>query len=64
MSGPRPNRLSVIEKWANCVMLQDATTLPDTVYLETEIVPLGFFKKFSRHFPFKRAESLDWILQW
>jgi Xaa-Pro aminopeptidase len=35
------------------------TTLPDTVYLETEIVPLGFYKRFSRHFPFKRAESLD-----
>lgn len=50
----------VIEKMSS---FRDAakmyTTLPDTVYLETDIVPLGFYQRFSRHFPFAHVKSMD-----
>lgn len=50
----------VIEKMSS---FRDAakmyTILPDTVYLETDIVPLGFYQRFSRHFPFAHVKSMD-----
>jgi len=33
--------------------------LPDTVYLETEVVPLALFKRFQKYFPFKNVKSVD-----
>jgi Xaa-Pro aminopeptidase len=33
--------------------------LPDTVYLETEVVPLAFYQRFQKHFPFKNVRSVD-----
>lgn len=33
--------------------------LPDTVYLETEILPLALYQRFQSHFPFKNIEPLD-----
>ena len=33
--------------------------LPDTVYLEKEIVPIGMLQRFQKHFPFKNIESAD-----
>ena len=34
-------------------------TLPDTVYLETEVVPLGLYQRFNKHFPFKEFKPVD-----
>jgi Xaa-Pro dipeptidase len=36
-----------------------AGKLPDTVYLETEVVPLAFFQRLQKHFPFAKVQSLD-----
>jgi len=33
--------------------------LPDTVYLETEVVSLALFKRFQKYFPFKNVKSVD-----
>jgi Xaa-Pro dipeptidase len=33
--------------------------LPDTVYLETEVVPLALYGRFHKHFPFKNYKSLN-----
>lgn len=33
--------------------------LPDTVYLETEVVPLALYKRFQKHFPFKNVKPVD-----
>ncbi|MCC4768924.1 M24 family metallopeptidase [Methanosarcina sp. DH2] len=33
--------------------------LPDTVYLETEVVPLALYQRFQKYFPFKNVESAD-----
>ncbi len=33
--------------------------LPDTVYLETEIVPLALYQRLHKHFPFKEVKSAD-----
>lgn len=34
-------------------------TLPDTVYLETEVVPLALYQRFNKHFPFKDFKPVD-----
>ncbi len=36
--------------------------VPDTVYLETEVVPLGLYRRFQKYFPFKEARSVDFQL--
>jgi Xaa-Pro aminopeptidase len=33
--------------------------LPDTVYLETEVVPLALYQRFKKYFPFKNVKSVD-----
>jgi Xaa-Pro aminopeptidase len=33
--------------------------IPDTVYLETEVVPLALYQRFQKHFPFKDIKSID-----
>jgi Xaa-Pro aminopeptidase len=33
--------------------------LPDTVYLETEVVPLAMLQRFQKYFPFSQIKSLD-----
>lgn len=33
--------------------------IPDTVYLETEVVPLAMYQRFQKHFPFKDIKSID-----
>lgn len=33
--------------------------LPETVYLETEIVPLALYQRFQRYFPFTNVKSVD-----
>jgi Xaa-Pro dipeptidase len=33
--------------------------LPDTVYMETEIVPLALYQRFQKYFPFKNVRSAD-----
>ncbi len=33
--------------------------LPDTVYLETEVVPLALYGRFQKHFPFKNVKPVD-----
>ena len=35
------------------------TKLPDTVYLETEVVPMALYLRFQKHFPFKNFKPLD-----
>ncbi len=34
-------------------------TLPDTVYLETEIVPLALYSRFQKYFPFAQFRSVE-----
>lgn len=36
--------------------------LPDTVYLETEKIPLALYQRFNKHFPFKNFKPLDMAL--
>jgi len=38
---------------------RDIETLPDTVYLETEVVPLAMYQRFTKHFPFNKFRSVD-----
>lgn len=33
--------------------------LPDTIYLETELIPLALYKRFVKHFPIPNFQSLD-----
>lgn len=33
--------------------------LPETIYLETEFVPLAFYQRFTKHFPFKNFKPVD-----
>jgi len=35
------------------------TQFPDTVYLETEVVPLAMYQRFQKYFPFKNVKSVD-----
>ena len=35
------------------------TTIPETVYLETEQVPLALFRRLQKHFPFRDVVSID-----
>jgi len=37
----------------------DASRLSDTVYLETEVVPLALYQRFQKYFPFKNVKSVD-----
>lgn len=34
-------------------------TIPETIYLETEIVPLAMYQRFHKYFPFANFKSLD-----
>lgn len=36
--------------------------IPDTAYLETEIVPLALYRRFQKHFPFKKFRPVDIII--
>ena len=33
--------------------------IPETIYLETEVVPLSLYHRFRKYFPFKNYKSLD-----
>lgn len=33
--------------------------LPESVYTETEVVPLALYQRFQKHFPFKNVKSVD-----
>jgi Xaa-Pro aminopeptidase len=39
--------------------VQGSGNLPDTVYLETELVPLAMLQRLQKHFPFSRVRPLD-----
>lgn len=36
--------------------------IPETVYLETEFVPLAFYQRFTKQFPFKNFRPADMVL--
>ncbi|MDP4093222.1 MAG: Xaa-Pro peptidase family protein [Bacillota bacterium] len=36
-----------------------AGKIPDTVYLETEVVPLAMYLRFQKYFPFKNVKAAD-----
>jgi Xaa-Pro dipeptidase len=36
--------------------------IPNTVYLETEVVPLAFYQRFQKYFPFKEIKPLDIVV--
>jgi Xaa-Pro dipeptidase len=38
------------------------SSLPSTVYLETELVPLAFYQRLRKHFPFAHVRSADLAL--
>lgn len=33
--------------------------LPETIFIESELVPIAMFQRFKKYFPFKRVRSLD-----
>ncbi len=35
------------------------TRFPDTVYLETDVIPLALYQRFNKHFPFKNFKPAD-----
>lgn len=41
---------------------RDFKTLPDTIYLETEMVPLALYHRFTKHFNFKEFKAVDQYL--
>ncbi|NYB52031.1 MAG: aminopeptidase P family protein [Methanobacteriaceae archaeon] len=38
---------------------QSMDNCPDTVYLETEVLPLALYQRFHKHFPFKNFKPVD-----
>jgi Xaa-Pro aminopeptidase len=38
---------------------RDMNKLPDTVHIETEVVPLALYQRFHKHFPFKKFLPVD-----
>ena len=42
-----------------CDAAREMRHIPSVVYLETDIVPLGLFQRFSKYFPFSSFKSLD-----
>lgn len=38
---------------------RDVNKLPDTLHLETEVVPLALYQRFHKHFPFNNFKPLD-----
>jgi Xaa-Pro dipeptidase len=36
--------------------------MPETIFLETEVVPIALYNRFQKHFPFKKYKSLDRII--
>lgn len=38
---------------------RNVSGLSDTVYLETEVVPLALYQRFQKYFPFKNVRSVD-----
>ena len=38
---------------------RDLDKLPDTIHLETEVVPMALYQRFHKHFPFNNFKSLD-----
>jgi Xaa-Pro dipeptidase len=38
---------------------REAGTIPDRIYLETELVPVALLERFRKHFPFTEVRSLD-----
>jgi Xaa-Pro dipeptidase len=38
---------------------QTIKKLPDTVYLETELVPLAMYQRFQKYFPFKNVKPIE-----
>ncbi len=38
--------------------------LPETVYLETEILPIALLQRFQKYFPFSTVKSLDMQIAW
>jgi len=38
---------------------RNVSGLSDTVYLETEVVPLALYQRFQKYFPFKNVKSVD-----
>jgi Xaa-Pro aminopeptidase len=37
-------------------------TIPDTIYIETEVVPLAMYQRFQKYFPFTGFKPLDYQL--
>jgi Xaa-Pro dipeptidase len=36
--------------------------IPETIYLETEVVPIALYNRFQKYFPFKNVKSLDKVI--
>ena len=41
---------------------RDLDKLPDTIHLETEVVPMALYQRFHKHFPFNNFKTLDSII--
>ncbi|NSW92651.1 MAG: aminopeptidase P family protein [Firmicutes bacterium] len=37
----------------------NANNFPETVYIETEVVPIALYQRFQKYFPFKEVKPLD-----
>ena len=41
---------------------QNTSKIPETIYLETEVVPIALYSRFQKHFPFKNFKPLDKVI--
>ncbi len=53
------SRTSDAGKADNAGNAGNSSKLPDTVYLETEVVPLALYQRFQKYFPFKAVKPVD-----
>lgn len=51
--------IKAMESFRDAAETHYSASLPDTVYLETEIVPLAMLQRFQKYFPFKNVKPLD-----
>ena len=49
----------IMRMWSYRDAAVSMTAIPDTVYLETEQVPLALFRRLQKHFPFRDVVSID-----
>lgn len=53
------SQIKPMESFRAAAAARSFVTLPKTVYLETEIVPIAMFQRFKKYFPFENVKPVD-----